>query len=238
MFYYISDLHGKIAPIIKRIRDIKTDNVKTCHYFICLGDAGLNYFLDDRDKELKRAIQNEIISSGKQIKCIFLRGNHDVHPCKISTYEKADMYGGEVFIERMYPDLIFLAEADVYSIDNQNYIVFSGGYSKDWFQRILRSEYWSIDEQISNKEFCSQVLKKFNDKIDQNKKYCLLGHQLPREFSPEREYENEMDIKTELHLQTIFQKYSDCIYEIRSGHYHTNMSWRYKEVEIHIHYTY
>lgn len=235
MTYYFSDLHGNTTLLIRKIRELAASKCNTLNYFIVLGDHGLNFYLDERDTNLKEELEEQIQNANLNIKIIFIRGNHDVHCQKIYTYEKVEMFGGNVFIEKNFPNLIFLDEADVYSIDGKNYIVYSGGHSRDWFQRILRDEYWSSDEQINDVDH-KKILTLYSEKIEKSKKYCLLGHQLPRELSP-RESENEMEVQTERHLQDIVDNYGSLISEIRSGHYHINKHWKYKERDVYVHYS-
>lgn len=236
MNIYCGDLHGNINPIIEKITELERSEVAEPIYLIVLGDSGINYYLDERDQKLKVELQQAIKNSKKPIKIIFLRGNHDVHPWKIYTYEMSKKYGGEIFMETEYPDLIFLSDADVYRIGEINYIVFSGGYSRDWFQRILRDEYWSSDEAISDEEY-EKILMLYRKKIDLSKRYCLLGHQMPLDFSPEKNInDNEMAIKTEVHLQEIYDRYEECISEVRCGHYHKNLYWKENGKNFYVHY--
>ena len=87
---------------------------------IILGDAGINYCLDERDKELKQQLN----SLGLKLFCI--RGNHEERPENIETYEEKEMFGGKVFIEREFPNLIFAKDGEIYNIDGNKVLVLGG----------------------------------------------------------------------------------------------------------------
>ena len=58
---------------------------------IILGDAGINYFLNEEDIKLKEYLNN------MNIKLFCIQGNHEERPENISTYKEIDMFGGKVF---------------------------------------------------------------------------------------------------------------------------------------------
>ena len=55
---------------------------------IILGDACINYFLDDRDIELKKYLND------MNIPLCCIQGNHEERPENISSYEEKTMFGG------------------------------------------------------------------------------------------------------------------------------------------------
>lgn len=235
MTYFFADLHGDITPLIKKIKELEASKCNTMNYFIVLGDHGLDYYLDEKDENLKQELEKKI--GDLKITIILLRGNHDVHPRNIYLYEKVEMFGGNVFVERKFSHLVFLDEADVYCIENKDYVVYSGGHSKDWFSRILKAEYWDPSEQINDVDH-KRILELYKKKIDKSKKYCLLGHQLPRKLSPYHwDGENEMEVRTEKNLQEVVDIYGSYIDEIRAGHYHVNKHWKNNEKDIYVHYS-
>ena len=74
VIYYTGDIHGQkyeIARFCKRFNLTREDTV------VILGDVGANYCGDERDKELKQALN----SLKPTILCI--HGNHEMRPEKI-----------------------------------------------------------------------------------------------------------------------------------------------------------
>ena len=47
------------------------------------------------------------------------------------------MFGGKVFIEEAYPNLIFAKNGELYDIDNKKVLVIGGAYSVDKNYRII-----------------------------------------------------------------------------------------------------
>ena len=94
MIYITGDTHRDFTRL--NYIDKNKDNM-----LIILGDAGINYFLNEEDKKIKEYLNNY------NIKLFCIQGNHEERPENISTYKEVDMFGGKVFIESDYPYLIF-----------------------------------------------------------------------------------------------------------------------------------
>lgn len=150
---FIADIHGKINKLLEWIRK----NEKGSQYLCVLGDAGLNFYLDEKDKVLKETLQHELDQinkkSHKKKKILFVRGNHECRPGNIKSYQKIETDIGKVYVEELFPDLIFLIDGEFYNIDDHSYFVFGGGFSADGFNRLLNGYKWFKDEQISEREF-------------------------------------------------------------------------------------
>ena len=87
---------------------------------IILGDAGINYYLNEDDDRLK-----EYFNSFK-IKLFCIRGNHEERVEFINTYKEIEMFGGKAFIEDNYPNLIFVKDGEIYNIDGKSVLVIGG----------------------------------------------------------------------------------------------------------------
>lgn len=87
MIYITGDMHREFY----KLHDVEKnkDNM-----LIILGDVGINYYLDERDKILKERLNSY------NIKLLCVQGNHEERPENISTYKEIDMFGGKVFIEK------------------------------------------------------------------------------------------------------------------------------------------
>lgn len=102
--YVIGDIHGSFKPIrdfYNRNKD-KINFDRDTHLIILLGDAGLNYFLNERDDQLKRKL------SEYPFTYFVVRGNHEERPsvcmeASPSDWEFDICLGGAVRIEKKYP---------------------------------------------------------------------------------------------------------------------------------------
>ena len=94
MIYITGDTHREFY----RLHNIEKNKN---NMLIILGDTGINYYLDERDKTLKEQLNSY------NIKLFCVQGNHEERLENISTYKEFDMLGGKVFIEEEYPNLIF-----------------------------------------------------------------------------------------------------------------------------------
>ena len=98
MMYLTGDTHGdfrRVAAFCDKA-DTSKDDV-----LIILGDAGLNYYGNPKDKRLKQQL-NEL-----PVTLFCIHGNHEKRPEKISTYQETDWHGGRVYIEPDFPSLLF-----------------------------------------------------------------------------------------------------------------------------------
>jgi len=166
MIYITGDTHREFY----RLHDIEKnkDNM-----LIILGDAGINYYLDERDKMLKEQLNSY------NIKLFCVQGNYEERPENISTYKEVDMFGGKVFIEEEYPNLIFAKNGELYEIDNKKVLVIGGAYSVDKNYRIIYGHPWFKDEQLSKEEM-NNILNKYKGQhID-----IVLSHTCPLKYEP------------------------------------------------------
>ena len=129
-----------------------TDNM-----LIVLGDVGINYYLNEEDKNYKEYLKK------LKLKLFCVRGNHEERPENISTYKEVEMFGGKVLIEEEYPNLIFAKDRDNYNIDGKKILVIGGAYSVDKQYRLLHGYKWFKDEQLTKEEM-NTILDKVKGK--------------------------------------------------------------------------
>lgn len=209
--YLIGDIHGDIHRVI----DIINNELCEALDIIALGDVGINYYLDDRDVELKQELQNVINQhSEKKINVFFVRGNHECRPEHICTYKRKVMYGGECYVEDEYPNLIFLKDGEVYKIDNKTVVALGGGFSDDWFYRLLNDKLW-VDQELLYREYerAKEHLNKFDD-------FIVLSHMLPSSVLSAFNIYKDSFSKTEVLLESVWNLYSEKIIGWYAGHYH------------------
>ena len=79
MIYYTGDLHGQTGKVLNFINRFKLSSNDT---IVVLGDAGLNYYGNNRgDKRQKKRV-NE-----KEIKILCIHGNHEKRPESLPYYK-------------------------------------------------------------------------------------------------------------------------------------------------------
>lgn len=140
MIYYTGDPHGskyEITRFCNRMGLTVEDTI------IILGDVGTNYYGDERDNELKKAFHR----LKPTIFCI--HGNHEMQPSTIS-YKATDWYGGQVWYEEEYPNLLFAKGGNIFTIEGLRHLVIGGAYSVDKYYRLTRGFRWWPDEQPSD----------------------------------------------------------------------------------------
>jgi len=212
MIYLTGDLHGEISRIYyfcKRMQTTKKD------ILVILGDAGLNYHLNDRDENLKKDLESWPIT----ILCI--HGNHEQRPYAIGTYEERTWRGGIVYAEPQFPSILFAKDGEIYDFEGKKVIALGGAYSVDKYYRILKYLPWYDNEQPSEeiKQYVKQQLDAVNWKVD-----YVLSHTAPLEYEPTEVFlpgmdQSRVDKSTEKWLGKIEEKLE---YEKwYCGHYHT-----------------
>ena len=196
---------------------------------IILGDAGINYWLNEVDERLKSEIENMDVT----LFCI--HGNHEERADEIETYEEELWHGGIVFVEKEYPSILFAKDGEVYDFNGKKAIVIGGAYSVDKFYRLSNRMPWFATEQPD--EFIKkQVESKLNSlgwKID-----YVFSHTTPLKYEPREVFltnieQETIDKSTEEWLDQIEDKLE---YEHwYCGHYHTDkrigqITFMYEEI--------
>ena len=180
---------------------------------IVLGDAGINYYLNEEDIRYK-----EYLKSFK-IKLFCIRGNHEERPENISTYKEVDMFGGKVFMEDDYPNIIFAKDGELYNIDGKSVLVIGGAYSVDKNYRLMYGYEWFRDEQLTIDEMDS-ILRKYKGKhID-----IILTHTCPYKYEPVEVFMSGIDqSKVDKTMEYFLDKIEENINYDKwyCGHYHT-----------------
>lgn len=213
MIYITGDKHGDYSDVFEFCNKYKTS---TNDIMIILGDAGINYYLDDRDYILK----NSLLQIPITLFCI--HGNHEERPGNIANYKTKMFHNGIVYYEEDYPNILFAKDGEVYDFDNKKTLVMGGAYSVDKDYRLAMGYNWYPSEQpnenIKNK--VKKVLKEYNNKVD-----VILSHTCPFKYMPYEVFmsgidQSKVDNSTEIFLDEIedttdYKKWY-C------GHYHTD----------------
>jgi 3-oxoacid CoA-transferase subunit A len=212
MFYITGDTHRDFrstAALCDTVESTKEDTL------IILGDAGINYFGVEKDRALKRILEELPIT----LFCI--HGNHEQRPETLG-YTETSWNGGTVYQEPESPSLLFAKDGEVYNFGGKRCIAIGGAYSVDKPYRIAEGWGWWSDEQPSEgtKRRVEARLDTENWQVD-----IVLTHTCPMKYEP-----REMFISgvSEKGVDKSTEKWLDCIEDRMHytrwycGHYHTD----------------
>ena len=195
MIYITGDTHREFTKILFLVFQNKTtyDDV-----IIILGDAGINYYNDNIDNQLKEQL------SKVPITFFCIHGNHEKRPQTINTYKEKKFKDGIVYYEDKYPNLLFAKDGEIYNFDNKKVLVIGGAYSIDKEIRIAKGYGWWKDEQPSEK-LKKEILEKIKDNKDID---IVLSHTCPYKYLPHEAFldgieQSKVDYGTEKFLDFI-----------------------------------
>ena len=212
MTYLTGDTHGQFVRIGSFCRTMETKKTDT---MIILGDAGFNYYLNDRDTHAKE------YASTFPITLFCIHGNHEARPQSLAGFEEGRYHGGKVLFEKTYPNILFAVDGEVYEFDGYQCIVIGGAYSVDKFYRLEHGWNWWPDEQPDEltKKTVENRLAATGNKID-----VILSHTCPLKYEPTEVFMKGLDQSTvdksteswldEIEARNDYKKWY-C------GHYHT-----------------
>lgn len=210
--YVTGDTHGsfkRVKQFCKRMKLTSEDVV------IILGDAGLNYYLDCRDRRGK----HDLAKLAPTFFCI--HGNHEERPFNISSYAKQEAFGGVVWVEKEFPNILFAEDGEIYDFEGFRCIAIGGAYSVDKDYRLERGWTWFADEQPDD-----AVKRRVEEKLAANEWNVdiVLSHTVPRRYQPTEVFlsgidQSTVDTSTEDWLQEIESKLTYKRWF--AGHYHT-----------------
>lgn len=211
MVILTGDTHGEFDRIEEFCEEYDTT---TEDVMIILGDAGINYWLDERDLRLKEQLAELPIT----LFCI--HGNHEERPEELSGYEETEWHGGMVWMEPDYPNLLFAQDGEVYDFGGRQALVIGGAYSVDKYYRLANGQRWFPTEQPDErtKETVERKLEQLGWQVD-----YVFSHTVPLGYIPHHALlptidQSMVDRSTEEWLDRIERK---LVYEgWYAGHYH------------------
>lgn len=207
--YVMGDIHGRFQPVRdfwlraklqQKMSDSREDNV-----LILLGDAGLNYFFNHRDEQVKEKLGNYPFTY------FVVRGNHEERPSNCMAkepdkWEIEEFWGGIVYVEKEFPYIKYADDGPaIYNIpyivtpcelrdDDENgdiqwndlvdyykTLVLPGAYSVDKQYRLSMGYSWFEDEQMSmpEREYAWDLIGRNEHQFD-----LILSHTCPCIFEP------------------------------------------------------
>ena len=110
MIVLTGDTHREFERIFEFCEeyDLTRDDV-----LVILGDAGINYCLDESDEALKREL------SRLEVTLLCVHGNHEERPSEILSYGEVEWHGGLVYAEPEYPNLLFAKDGEIYDLEGR-----------------------------------------------------------------------------------------------------------------------
>ena len=213
MIYITGDKHADFREVYYFCCANKTtlDDI-----LIVLGDAGINYYANEKDYMIK----NSLLQYPITFFCI--HGNHEERPENIKTYKTKRFHDGIVYYEEDYPNILFAKDGEVYNFNNHKVLVIGGAYSVDKYFRLERGYNWYESEQPNEetKKFVISKLKSMDNKVD-----IILSHTCPYKYLPREMFlegidQSTVDNSTEYFLDEIEQITNYKIWYC--GHYHTD----------------
>lgn len=193
--YLTGDTHRDFERIYEFCEDCGTTKEDI---LIILGDAGINYFCDDRDDDVKSEL------SELPITLLCIHGNHEERPYELG-YDEIEWHGGIVYYEESYPSLLFAKDGEIYDFDGKKAIAIGGAYSVDKYYHLHNGLEWFSSEQPSDeiKEYVESQLEKCGWIVN-----YVFSHTVPVKYEPKWAFvpgvdQNAIDKATEYWLQEI-----------------------------------
>ena len=224
------DTHGGMATI-SRVGNINRNMncIPEETGIIILGDAGLNFYLNNTDKKYKKLLN----SQGYHIYCV--RGNHEERPENLGYELGYDLnVFGMVYHDPNFDNIKYFVDGGEYQIGKYSALVIGGAYSIDKWYRLARAGYapeeaetanpkkcgWFKDEQLTGDE-CGDIWDKVQDKHYD----FVFTHTAPLDWEPTDLFLNGIDQSTvDKSMEVWLNKLKDCFtWGVWCfGHYHAD----------------
>ena len=221
MVILTGDTHGEFDRIEQFCEEYETTENDV---MVILGDAGINYWLDEQDEALKERL------SQLPITLFCIHGNHEERPEEVSGYELVEWRGGFVWIQPEYPNLLFAKDGEIYQFDGKTVITIGGAYSVDKYYRLAVGAPWFGTEQPDERTK-GQVMSALNRvgwKVDYVFSHTVPLSAIPRHALLPTVDQKMVDNSTEEWLEEIAQKldYQGWF----AGHFH--ITWSLDRIQI------
>ena len=188
---------------------------------VILGDAGLNFWLNNTDKKYKKLLN----SMNYHIYCV--RGNHEQRPelIKSMILVNDENVNNVVYMEEAFSNIRYFVDGKIYNLLGYKCLVVGGAYSVDKWYRLARAGYmheeaetadpkkcgWFKDECLTAAEMAAIMEKVKGESVD-----FVLSHTCPLSWEP-----------TDLFLNGIDQSTVDKSMEIWLDELKDNIKWKY-----------
>ena len=116
---------------------------------IILGDAGLNFWLNNTDKKYKKLL----CAYGYTIYCV--RGNHEERPENLGYELQYDEnVCGDVYVDSDFPSIRYFVDGGEYNIGGHSVLTIGGAYSVDKWYRLARAGYAAVEAETADPKKC------------------------------------------------------------------------------------
>ena len=227
-FLLTGDTHGHVMDRINKIPSCY-EAAETA--LIILGDAGINYWLNNTDRKNKKNINN----TGFTIYCV--RGNHEERPenlPNIKTRYDTEVKG-YIYYEEEFPNIRYFGDGCAYEILGKSVLTIGGAYSIDKWYRLGRAGVadiyhpnynrpektgWFPDEQLTTKEMNDILASWSGEKFD-----IILTHTCPLSWEPTDLFligidQSNVDKSMEKFLESVKEEVDWGLWCF--GHYHAD----------------
>ena len=184
---------------------------------IILGDAGINFTLDEHDNQIKN-----FLSKRFKFRIYCVRGNHEARPQDIPGMKLVydEDVKGEVYMEEKWPNIRYFKDWGIYLIDGLEVAVIGGAYSVDKWFRLERGSGWFENEQLSEEEMLAATIELTGAEVD-----MVLTHTCPVCWEPTDLFlsgidQSRVDKSMELFLEEIAKCFGWKVWCF--GHYHAD----------------
>ena len=217
-WFVTGDTHGQVLSRLSQINAGKYAASQTA--LIILGDAGINFYLNKTDINLKRNIQN----TGFTVYCV--RGNHEERPENLPhiVYKYDQEVGNTIIFEPDFPNIRYFLDGEDYDINGYSVLVIGGAYSVDKWYRLSRMPAnaswtgWFKDEQLTLEEMVTIEVEHANKHFD-----FIFTHTGPESWEPRDLFLAGLDQSTvDKTMEKWFDSFKDMIdWNVwLFGHYH------------------
>ena len=220
---FTGDTHGGVATI-SRIGNIQRNMPEYKPeetMIVILGDAGLNFWLNNTDKKYKKLLN----AMDYHIYCV--RGNHEQRPelIKSMTLVNDENVNNIVYMEEAFPNIRYFVDGKIYNLLGYKCLVVGGAYSIDKWYRLARAGYskeeaetadpkkcgWFKDECLTTAEMATIMQEVKGESVD-----FILSHTCPLSWEP-----------VDLFLNGIDQSTVDKSMEVWLDELKDNVNWKY-----------
>lgn len=221
-FYVIGDIHGNKNPVRNFYRNYikNTPKEQEENWLIMLGDAGLLYWFDYQDRNLKRDL------SHYPFKYFVIRGNHEERASNRAIiepdlWEEVECFGNKCLRQPAYPNIYYARDdGGIYNIDGRKTLVIPGAYSVDKWYRLQNGWSWFPDEQLRPLEMADLEVIAAGQHFD-----LVLSHTCPYSKRPTDLFlhgidQSRVDNSMEFWLDQLIEKISYGVH--LWGHYHAD----------------
>ena len=119
-----------------------------------MGDAGINYWLNNADRQLK----NDLTDLDITLFCV--HRNHEARPWEAADYEEIMWNGGLVHREEQYPNILFAKDGEIYDFHGKKVMAIGGAYSVDKFQNGMQDIImWKVKRMASG--LCLKTMMRY-----------------------------------------------------------------------------